>query len=280
MRSDRLFYAVILAVLVIAVIWGVRYQTETEETGEITTRATPYEQRSEFAQIEADRKVVVHCGSSMRLVMEEIAKDFQEEYNIAVQFNFGGSAELLATIEVGQWGDVYVCHDPYADNLDEKGLLRDYTVPGYLRPVVMVPQDNPHNIEDISCLKRPELQVGLTDPRYSTAGELVEKALADKGWKESVYDNVVLESRAHNELAVALVSEHIDAGVAWSFLPELYDELKSIPAGIDFPEIRVTACLLENAENQEEAENFMNFIISDTGREAFQRYGYLEEKEE
>lgn len=276
MKIPGIVYSLLIAVILVALIMILRYEKDVSEQEIITTQATPYEKMSEFSQLDADRKVMVHCGASMRVVMEQIAAQFQERHGIAVQFNFGGSAELLSSIEIGRIGDIYVCHDPYAERISEKDLLTEYIVAGGLVPVLMVPKNNPENIEGLSCLRRPNLRVGMTDSRYATAGRLVDEAIEERGWKEEIRNNIVIESRAHNELALALLSGHVDVSVAWNFLPALYrEEIESIEAGVEFPPVRVTVCLLETAENIDEARKFMEFMHTDYAREAYRYFGYL-----
>ncbi len=276
MKIPGIAYGVLIALILIIVAVALRHQEKPERQVIVRTQATPYAQMSEFSQLDTDRTVMVHCGASMRVVMEQIAAEFQRRYDIGVQFNFGGSAELLSSIEIGRIGDIYVCHDPYAERIDEKGLLSEYVTAGGLEPVIMVPKNNPQEIEDLSSLRRPGLRIGMTDSRYSTAGRLVDEAIEERGWKEEIRNNIVIESRAHNELALALLSGHVDASVAWNFLPGLYqDEMDSIRPGVEFPDIRVTVCLLETSENVEDARKFMEFTTSEFGREALRYFGYL-----
>lgn len=66
----------------------------------------------------------------MRPAAETLAPEFERRYGIPVRLNFGGSADLLSSIELGRQGDLYLPHDPYAAMLEEKGLLEDYEVVG------------------------------------------------------------------------------------------------------------------------------------------------------
>lgn len=245
-----------------------------------TSSATPYEEMSEFSAIESEREVVIHCGNSMRLAMEQIANEFQKRHGIAVIFNFGGSSELLPLIEMGRRGDLYVCHDPYAEILRDKGLLEQYSVIGMLEPVVMVPHGNPHSINGLADLGRDGLRVATVDPRYATAGKMLEAVLAREEWGRAVKDNIVVESRGHSDAAMALLTGHVDAAVVWSFIAALYaGRLEMVDPGVEFPEeIRVTLVRLVTAQNHEEARAFTEFLQSDVAQKVLAHYGYVESK--
>ena len=222
-----------------------------------------------------DQSILVHCGNSMRPPLEELARAFQKEHAIGIKFNFGGSSQLLPAIELAHQGDLYICHDPYADILDEKGLLAFYEVVGYLEPVLITARGNPLRIQSLADLVRENLRVGLTDARYTTAGQLVQEAIAIRGWAEEITKNVRMESRDHNTLALAIMANQLDVAVAWNFVTHLYaGNVERIETGEDFPETRVTVCFLEHAENPEAAQIFADFLLSDYGQEVFARHGY------
>lgn len=245
-------------------------------TSQAVTQASPmaYEP-GVFVPLASDRQVVIHCGNSMRPGAEALAAIFQRETGIGVRFNFGGSSQLIAAIELGQQGDLYLPHDPYAAMLEAKGLLDRYVVLGQVEPLLIVAPGNPQGIAGLADLARPGLRVGLTDPRYATAGKLTVAAVTELGIAEAFMANVAMEGRSHNDVALGVLHDHLDAGVVWNFIARHYrGQLEAIPSGVDFPETRVTLCLLTHAENRSEAEAFMAFADSEQARALFARYGY------
>ncbi len=275
MRKNKWFFAAALfgAIIVFLLLWTRRPQEFTDAK----TGATPLDQMSEFSTIESDREVIVHCGNSMRLVMEHIAAEFQRRYGIAVIFNYGGSAELLPLIEFGGRGDLYVCHDPYAEILAEKNLLVDYAVVGELKPVILVERGNPGKVTDLADLGRDGLRFATVDSRYATAGKMLHEVLDREPWGENVRNNIAIEARGHSDAVVSLLTGHVDAAVVWSFLAPLYaGRLEQVETGVDFTDrIRVTLCRLATSENTEEARKFKEFAVSDFAVAAFTYYGYL-----
>ncbi len=276
MKNKWLILAAVLLVSAGGGIYALRGRQAGRWDGETT--ATPLEERSRFTTLDAERELIIHCGNSMRVAMEEIADEFQKRSGIGVVFNFGGSAELLPLIEFGGRGDLYICHDPYAEILEEKNLLVDYTVAGRLEPVILVQKGNPFGVKGLSGLGAGGMRVSSVDPRYATAGRMIHEVLDREPWGEEVRGNIVIESRGHSDAALALLTGHVDAALVWNFLAALYSEdLDSISTGMNFPEeIRVTLCRLTTSTNEKEAIEFMEFASSDFAKDVFERYGYAE----
>ncbi len=77
-------------------------------------------------------------------------------------------------------------------------------------------------------------------------------------------------------MALSLFYGHVDAGMVWNFIATFYeDRLDVIPVDHDFPEIRVTLCMLNHAQDREAAEKFMRLATSEFGREVFADKGYI-----
>ncbi len=120
--------------------------------------------------------------------------------------------------------------------------------------------------------------MATVDPRYATAGQMLEQVLEREDWGQAVKDNIVVESRGHSDAAVALLTGHVDAAVVWNFIAALYaEQLEEVDIGVDFEQdIRVTLTRLTTSTNHEEAEMFMDFATNtDFARNVFRYYGYL-----
>jgi molybdate transport system substrate-binding protein len=217
----------------------------------------------------------IHCGSSMSTPIQEIGKQFKEKFSINLEYNFAGNEALLPQIELTRKGDIFVCHDPYADLLAKKGLLEEEKVVGYLAPLLVVSKGNPKKITSLEDLTRPGLRVALGDPRFQTCAEMVHKRLKEKGIEDAVMKNVVLESRSHQELGNAIKLGAADAAVVWNFIAVMNsDALDPIWTEDKYQEIKVHVCLMSCSANKELGKKFLQFASSDDSKETFRKYGY------
>jgi len=100
------------------------------------------------------------------------------------------SEDFLPLVKAGRKGDILVAHDPYLDYVADANALADYVHVGFVAPVLAVQKGNPKGLTSIQDLTRPGLKVALTDPQYSTCGEMVFALLDKKGIKEAVMRDV------------------------------------------------------------------------------------------
>lgn len=224
-----------------------------------------------------DQVLVVHCGNSMRSAAEEIASIFLERCGMRVEFSYGGSEALLPQILARREGDIFITHDPFGDLIDKEGLLAELATVGHLVPVIIVPKGNPKGIENLDSILKPGLRIGVTDPRFTTAGEMAQqKVLKRTGKSLDDHPNFVLHARTHGDVAVALSTGQLDAGIVWNFVGvQFSDKVDVIPIDEQFPDTRVTVCRLNCAENVEAAKSFLEFASSEEGRKVFTDHGYF-----
>ncbi len=207
--------------------------------------------------------------------MQEIGTQFTDKFKIPLEYNLAGNESLLPQIELTRRGDIFVCHDPYAELLAGKGLLEESVVVGYLAPVLVVPKGNPKGIVSLEDLARPGLRVALGDPRFQTCAEMVHERLEEKGIKDAVLENLVLETRSHQELGNAVKLGTADAAIVWNFIAVMNsDSLDPIWMEEKYPEIKIHICVLSCSENKEQARKLLQFASTNESQEIFKRYGY------
>ena len=217
----------------------------------------------------------VYCGTSMRPAAEELARDFERETGVAIEFDFGGSETLLPKIEIAGEGDVFIAHDPFGDELARKGKVERYVVPGCLIPVLIVAKGNPLQLHGLADLAKPGVKLGMMDARYSTCGQIVRARLTEKGLAESVGANVKVEKRSHQDLALDVALGALDAALVWNFSAELNRErVDGLWLDEPFPETRLVVCLLKCTRQRELAERFLALCESERGRAVFGKFGY------
>lgn len=217
----------------------------------------------------------VLCGSSMAAPMQELNRQFTETRGVAIECDLGGSETLLPKILAGTPADIFVCHDPFEEKLKAAGQWTNTVVVGYLEPVVAVRPGNPKQLRALADLTRPGLKLGLGDPRYSTCGELFVNALQERGLKDQVMSNVVLQARSHAEIANGLILGPLDAVVVWNFVAPLYPgKLEVLPTGVGYPPTRVTILGLANSPQPALRDAFLEWCRRPETQAAFQRHGY------
>ena len=224
----------------------------------------------------ADGSLLVYCGAGMSEPMEEIADLFEEREGVEVQYTFGGSAQLLSQIELYQTGALYM---PGArsdiESAIEKGFVDETRDVVYHVPCIVTPKGNPAGIDSLECLAEPGVRVALGDPTGPAIGKVSKKILESLGIWDEVGENVVAFSGTVNELLVYVSLGQADAAIVWEdlFNP---DEMEMVEIPREKNEIKVVSIgTLIFSEDKEVAERFMNFVVSEEGKEVFVDHGFV-----
>jgi len=222
-------------------------------------------------------ELMVLCGSSFVKPMEKLCAEFTAETGIETATSVGGSEDLLPLVKLGKKGDVYVTHDPFLDFTRDANALADHVHVGFVAPVLAVQKGNPKGLKGIEDLAGADLKVALTDPQYSTAGELVFALLEKKGIKDDVLKNVGNRlTRGHGDLGTYLKLQEVDAVLMWNGVAHTFrDSLEVVKTPYEYDkEIRVHVIGLNYTEQAEALKRFMEFARG-RGREIFAEFGYV-----
>ena len=222
------------------------------------------------------KELKILCGNSFVTPMEKLVSEFKAATGIQVAMTSAGSEDFLPQIKAGRIGDVLVSHDPFLDHVKEADAYGDHVQTGYVAPVLAVPKGNPGGVKDINDLGRPGVKVALTNPEYSTCGEMVYRLLEKKGTKEQVLANVGNRlTKGHGELGNFLKTRAVDAVIMWNGKAhDFKEDLDIIPTPYEYDsEIRVHVIGLGYSKMPTELKQFMDFVRR-RGPEVFTEYGY------
>jgi molybdate transport system substrate-binding protein len=221
--------------------------------------------------------ITILCGSSFRPPMEKLAEMFEKETGGKTELSFGGSEDHLPNVKAKIAGDVYVSHSPFQQYTREAdAMLRDVEV-GFLAPVLVVAKGNPKEIKSIDDLAKPDLQVLLTNPEFSTCGEMTFDLLEKKQIKDAVLKNVGNAMfKHHSEIGNKMKLGFGDAGIMWNGVANnLQDAIDVVPAPYEYDEeICVSVMGLSYTKQPEQVQKLLDFVEVH-GPEVFKEFGYV-----
>jgi len=229
------------------------------------------------AEVSAEKQeLVLLCGSSFVPPAEQLCSQFKAQTGIEIVRTVGGSEDFLPLIKAGRKGDILVTHDPYLDYVADVNALADHVQVGFVAPVLAVVKGNPKNVKSIEDLTRPGLKVALTDPQYSTCGELVFALLEKKGIKDAVMKNVENRlTKGHSTLGTFLKTQAVDAVIMWNGVAHTFsDDLEIVRTPYEYDkEIGVHIVGLSYSQQPELLRQFIEFTRN-RGPEIFAKHGY------
>ncbi len=240
------------------------------------------------SQKAGESEILVLCGGSMRVPMEEIIRNYSVVSDDSIMLTVGGSGDLCAQIKYTRKGDIYVCHDPFMPWAEKQGLIETWSTVAYLEPVIAVKKGNPRKIRELKDLAQPGIRLGVGDPRYSTCGVIVDQMIKQMGYEDALRKNIKMTSKTHHKIATDLALGTLDAAIIWNAVAHNYpDKLDMMPIGeqyvdaitsatfgvTDLKHIKVTIGIIKYARNKDNVRKFWEYATT-AAKPVFKQSGF------
>ena len=218
----------------------------------------------------------LYCGAGIRPPVAELVEEFGREHGVNFECDYAGSEVLFSRIKLTGQGDLYMPGDVHYVELAEKeGLIASKKTVCYFVPVIQVRKGNPKNIRTLTDLTRPDVKVGLGDPKACAIGRKSSKIFAKSDISEEEV-NVKYRSVTVSELGNHVKLGTLDAVIVWdavaAFSPK---ETEVVPIPRDQNIISTVAVgVLKSARHPELAARFVEFITSKRGKQVFEKHHY------
>ncbi len=222
----------------------------------------------------------VYCAAGIRPAVEQVAKEYEREYGVNVQLQYGGSNTLLNQIQVVKTGDLYIAaDDSYIELARQNGLVKEEFALALMRPVIAVKKGNAKQIDSISDLTQGRTRVSLGNPDQAAIGKAVKKLLTESGqWSDlekNVEENGVFKPTVP-EIANDVAIGSVDASIIWDATARQYQELKAIRTPeLDNGTVHVSLGVLSESKHPTAALRFARYLSArDKGLAVFEELGF------
>lgn len=224
------------------------------------------------------QSLLVFCGAGIRPPMAEIADAFHKKTGVRVDVDYAGHQVLLSKITLSREGDIYMPGDKrYVDLAVRDGLILSRKPVCFLVPTILVQKGNPKKIHGLPDLVRPGVRLGLGDVRACAIGRKSRKIFEKNNisWQQ-VERRLQFQSATVNELGMQIQAQSLDAVIVWDAVGKYYSRHgDEVPIPVEQNVIStVDAGILKLTHNRALAERFVEFMISDRGREIFRKHQY------
>lgn len=254
-----------------------------------------------------DANLTMWLAGNQFFAMEDVIHAFQKMHpeagNVAVITLPPGV--VLKAITKGGWNyegkdyamqpDIYASVDlGHLKTLKGKGAMDKYMIYTHNALELMVAKGNPKNIKGIDDLGRDDLKIMLPNPidegimKFYARKVLQNHKLWDKlsGGKEckscDPTPNVHFTSVHHREIPDGLKAGTVDVGIVWATetknaLEEGHaiDAVKLPPEDSLINEVSYAIGTLAASKHQEAASKYLGFLKSDSGQEAYAKFGFI-----
>lgn len=226
-------------------------------------------------------KLVLFCAAGMQPAVMKIIDEYEKEYSVKIEAQYGGSGTLLSQMRTHQNADLYLAADySYIELAREYGLIEERIPVLNLAAGLVVEKGNPKNIKSIKdVLKHKNVKLCLANPEAASVGKFTKKILKKNNvWNE--IDTLVKKNGTYtltvNELANHVKLKSMDAGIVWDAVAGQYEELEWLPLPEFEKHIKeTTIAITKKTSLPTQALHFARYLTAkEKGLKLFKQYGY------
>jgi molybdate transport system substrate-binding protein len=231
------------------------------------------------------KTLTILAASSLTDAFGELGKIFEEQNEgVDVKQGFGASSDLLVQIQQGAPADVFASAAEEEMNTTKKDGLVAGKPEVFVknREVIMVPKNNPANIESLQVLAKPDIKLVLAQkdvPAADYAVEILGKANAkyDDDFEKDVLSNVVSREADVRASVNRVVVGDADAtfGYASDYTPDIRERVKVIPIP---PDLNIIAtypiAALDGAKDPKLAKKWVDLVTSKEGQRVLKKWNF------
>jgi len=221
--------------------------------------------------------LLLYCAAGIQPPVKEIAAAYEKEHGVAVQVQYGGSGQLLSSIEIAKRGDLFLAGDnSYIEMARKKGLVGESIPLATMRPVILVGKGNPRKIRALEDLLRADVRVALANPDQAAIGRTVRELLRKAGTWDALEKHAAVLKPTVNDLANDVKVGSADAAIVWDATARQYPDLEMVRSELlDQATEQVTVGVLCASTQPAEALRFARYLgAADRGLPIFRKHGY------
>lgn len=219
--------------------------------------------------------LVVHCAAGLSKPVEEVARQYEEEFGVPIRLQFGGSGALESQLDIAG-GDLYIPADiSYIESTRRKGLVREAIPVVHLTAGIVVPKGNPKGIQSLRDLGREGMRLSLADPS-AAVGKFTMKVLESSGLLPQIEPNILVTKPTVNSIVEDVETGAVDAAIAWKSVANNFANLEWIAVPEFSAHTKTTNVgVLTSSANPTRALHFARYLSSqDRGQAVFKDKGF------
>ena len=221
--------------------------------------------------------LVVYCAAAVKPPVEKIARDYEREFGIPVQLQFGASQTLLTNAETSKIGDLFIpADDSYIDLAKQKSLTAEIIPLAKMTLILAVPRGNPKQLTSLDDLLKPGVRLAQANPDAAAVGKVTRNLLTKTNQWDPIAKKTLVFTGTVNDVANDIKIGAVDTGFIWDAMLPLYPELQSVP----IPQLAsatslVDAAVLKSSHQPTAALRFARYLgARDRGLKTFTDEGY------
>jgi len=226
-----------------------------------------------------EQSLVISAAISLTDALEDIKDIYEKEHDVELTFNFGGSGTLTQQIQQGAPVDLFIsANEDWMDQLEEKDLLVNHTRTNITanRLVAIANEKSSLQEQPIDELLTENIdKIAIGNPETVPAGKYAKQSLNHLNvWSDLNPD--LIFAKDVRQVLTYVETGNADIGFVYESDALMSSQIKILTT-IDqktHDSITYPGAILTEANNFDEAEQFLKFLKSDTAQKIFEHYGF------
>jgi molybdate transport system substrate-binding protein len=230
------------------------------------------------------KHLIIFAGAASKPATEEVVRIFQEKTGVDIDVIFGGSGFVLSQMKLTKKGDLYFPgSSDFMEMAKKEGLVfpESEKLIVYLIPAINVQKGNPKGIHSLKDLAKDGIRIAIANPEMVCVGtyavEVIEKNLTPSE-KVKLKKNLVNYTESCEKTANAISLKAVDAVIGWRVFqywdPERIETILLKPEEVKRIGY-IPIAISKFTKDKRRAQEFIDFLLSPTGKNIFRRHHYL-----
>ena len=223
--------------------------------------------------------LTVSVAASLQDAMKAIKVLYTKQTpEVTIIYNFASSGSLQQQIEQGAPVDVFISAAPKQMNaLDSKGLLLEKTRQNILNnQVVLVSYKDDNGIYNFKDLRSDKIsKIAMGNPESVPSGQYAKEVLTTLNLFEQLKPKLVFGKDVRQVLSY-VETGNVDAGLVYATDANVSNQVKRVATAPpeSYSRIIYPVAVLKESKNPDHANQFVQFLISDSAKNVFLKYGF------
>ncbi|WP_238625282.1 molybdate ABC transporter substrate-binding protein [Aggregatilinea lenta] len=237
---------------------------------------------------EDSQTLTVFAASSLTNAFEDIAAAFEADHaGVDVVFNFAGSSDLAVQLSEGAPADVFASANNKQMTVarDAGRIAEPVRTFAKNRLVLIVPVDNPANIQSLRDLANPGVLLVLAAPDVPVrdyTDTMLERMAADPAYGEdyrsAVMANLVSEEDNVRQVSAKVALGEADAGTVYltDVTPDIKDQVIILPIPDAYNTVATyPIAVTDDPAEPELAQAFVDTVLGESGQSILTNWGFI-----
>lgn len=231
-------------------------------------------------------ELTVFAAASLTESFTEIGAAFEEEEDATISFNFAGSQALATQLIEGAEADAFASANTTQMQraVEAEVIASDSEIFARNKLVIIVPGDNPADLTAPEDLANDGLKITFAAEDVPVGQYtrqmldlLAESPAAPEGFVESVEGNIVSNESNVKQVATKVQLGEAGAGVVYStdVTADVREDVQIIEIPDEYNVIAEYPIALVEDGNDDLGDAFIDFLLSDTGQQILEEYGFI-----